>query len=80
MDNKELRARVADIIKWDCYGMEPEYREKDGELIVDTKMHALTGSAAADLAGLAEETDRICIFSIKSFQTPTIEIIFRIYK
>lgn len=74
MDNKELRARVADIIKWDCYGMEPEYYEQDGKLIVDTKMHALTATAAADLAAIANEADRICIFTIKSFQTPTIEI------
>lgn len=74
MDNKELRARVADIIKWDCYWMEPEYTEQDGKLIVDTKIHALTATAAADIAALAKEADRICIFTIHSFQTPTIEI------
>ena len=75
MDNKELRARVADILKWDCYGMEPEYtEEQDGGLVVDTKMTALTATAAADIAALAKEADRICIFTIHSFQNPTIEI------
>lgn len=75
MDNKELRARIADIIKWDCYGMEPEYTEQpDGGLVVDTKMTALTATAAADIAALAKKADRICIFAIKSLQYPTIEI------
>lgn len=75
MDNKELRARVADILKWDCYGMEPEYTEgQAGGLFVNTKMTALTATAAADLAALANEADRICIFTIHSFENPTIEI------
>ena len=77
MDRKELQNRIADILKFDCYGKDIIFDElpEDG-LAVNTGCYAITATAAAEIADLAKITGRSCIFTIESISTPFLQIRF----
>ena len=54
MDRAELKAKIAYILRFDCWGKEITFNDlPDGKLYVDLDCYALTGTAAGELANLS---------------------------
>lgn len=75
MDKEIIKARIADILKYDCYGSGIKFvdRSEDG-LEINLNCYALTATAAEKIATLARETRRSCIFTIQSVADPKLQI------
>lgn len=75
MDNAALKARVAEILKFDCWGKEITFNDlPDNKLAVNLNCYSITATAAGQIADLAKEADRFCIITIASIFNPTIQI------
>ena len=77
MDRAEIKARIADILKYDCWGKEITFNDlPDDGLEVNLNCFALTATAAGQIAALADETRRGCILTIADINNPTLQIRF----
>ena len=77
MDRAELKAKIAHILRYDCYGKELTFNDlPDGGLEVNLNCFAITSTAAGQIATLAGEANRGCVFTIADIKNPTLQIRF----
>lgn len=77
MDRVELKAKIAYILRFDCYGKELTFNDlPDGGLEVNLNTFALTATAAWELVELSHEARRGCVFTIADIKNPTLQIRF----
>lgn len=75
MDSNTIKARLADILRFDCKPENIKFNDlPNGAIEANLDCYALTASAAGDIAALARETERPCIITIQSIEIPTLQI------
>lgn len=74
MDNVALKAALAEILKYENYGKEINFRDTDTFVEVNLDIYTMTSVTARRVADLAYSEHRACIFTIQSIDNPKLQI------
>ena len=75
MDRAELKAKIAYILRFDCWGKAIDFVESEDHITANLDCYALTASAAGEINELSREAHRSCIITIQDINNPKLQIV-----